>query len=134
MTSVRAGTVLAPRTETAHTEARALGVAADSVAKAIVLATPEADVRVVLPASDRLDLRRVHKVLGLTNRDASFLNKDELSRDHPEPELGAVPPFAEAHGDPVLVDCRLVDHEQLVLDARKTHDTYLRMRRANSSA
>ena len=48
------------RTETAHSEARALGVAADSVAKTIVLATPKGHVRVVLPASEPLDVRKVH--------------------------------------------------------------------------
>jgi len=37
------------------------------------------------------------------------------------------PPFAGTHADRVLVDCRLVDHEQLVLEAG-THDASLRMR------
>lgn len=115
------------RTETAHAEARALGVAADSVAKTIVLAPPEGHARVVLPASERLDVRKVHNVLGLTKRDVSLLSEDEFSRDYPEFDLGTVPPFAGAHADRVLVDCRLVDHEQLVLEAG-THDASLRMR------
>ena len=48
-----------PRTETARAEARALGLPADDVAKTLVVKTPEGYLRVVLPASRSLDLRRL---------------------------------------------------------------------------
>lgn len=115
------------RTETAYEEARTLGIPAGSVAKTIVLATPEDHIRAVLPASERLDIRKVRDVLGLTTHDVRLLSEGELSQDYPEFELGAVPPFAGTHADRVLVDCRLVDHEQLVLEAG-THDASLQMR------
>jgi len=47
-----------PRTETALAEAKALGIAARTVAKTIVLTTPEGFLRAVLPGSDRLGDRR----------------------------------------------------------------------------
>ena len=48
-----------PRTETARAEAHALGLPADDVAKNLVVKTPEGYLRVVLPASRSLDLRRL---------------------------------------------------------------------------
>ena len=53
-----------PRTETARAEAHALGLRADDVAKTLVVKTPEGYLRVVLPASRSLDLRRLRGVVG----------------------------------------------------------------------
>jgi prolyl-tRNA editing enzyme YbaK/EbsC (Cys-tRNA(Pro) deacylase) len=53
-------------TERAADEAVALGVALEEVAKTLVVTTPEANVRAVLPASERLDLRKVGEVLGMS--------------------------------------------------------------------
>jgi Ala-tRNA(Pro) deacylase len=114
------------RTETASAEARALGVALGAVAKTVVLATPEGNVRAVLPASERLDLRKVRSALGLTKPHVGLLGEKELSQSYPEFELGAVSPFG-GRADRVLVDYRVVEHEQVVLEAG-THDASLRLR------
>ncbi|MGE5274301.1 MAG: aminoacyl-tRNA deacylase [Verrucomicrobiota bacterium] len=114
------------RTETAGEEARSLGIAPDAVAKTVVLGTPEGHVRAVLLASERLDLRKVRTVLGLTAKEVSLLGEEELAQHYPEFELGAVPPFG-GRADRVLVDRRVVDHERVVLEAG-THDTSLRLR------
>ena len=114
------------RTETALEEARTLGIAAAVVAKTIVLEAPEGHVRAVVPAAERLDLRKVRAFLGLTKGTVRLLDEDALARDYPEFELGAVPPFGGAHADRVLVDRRLVAHEQVVLEAG-THEASLRL-------
>ena len=96
------------------------------MAKTVVLATPEGNVRAVLPASERLDLRKVRSALGLTKPHVGLLGEKELSQSYPEFELGAVSPFG-GRADRVLVDYRVVEHEQVVLEAG-THDASLRLR------
>jgi prolyl-tRNA editing enzyme YbaK/EbsC (Cys-tRNA(Pro) deacylase) len=51
-------------TQSATDEAAAIGVPVDEVAKTLVLTSDEGYVRVVLPASERLDLRKAREVLG----------------------------------------------------------------------
>ena len=46
-------------TERAADEAAALGLPPDEVAKTLVVTTPEGNVRAVLPASERIDLRKI---------------------------------------------------------------------------
>ena len=114
------------RTETALAEARALGVAAATVAKTVLVKTPTGCLRAVLPATGRLDLAKVRHFVGLGKGDLRLLSEDELALEYPEFELGAVPPFGGAHADRVLVDRRLVGHEQVVLEAG-THEDSLRL-------
>jgi Ala-tRNA(Pro) deacylase len=113
-------------TETALAEARALGVPASTVAKTVVVKTQAGSLRAVLPATERLDLGKVRRFLGLEKADVRLLSEDELAREYPEFELGAVPPFGGMSADRVLVDRRLVDQEQLVLEAG-SHEDSLRL-------
>jgi Ala-tRNA(Pro) deacylase len=55
-------------TERAADEAAALGVAPEEVAKTLVLTTPEGNVRAVLPASERVDLRKVGDLVGVSGK------------------------------------------------------------------
>ena len=50
-------------TQTAREEARALHVSPSRVAKTVVLVTPHAIVRAVLPASKRVDLHKIRHLL-----------------------------------------------------------------------
>jgi prolyl-tRNA editing enzyme YbaK/EbsC (Cys-tRNA(Pro) deacylase) len=117
------------RAETARGEAFSLGVPPDAVAKTVVLATPEAHVRAVVPASGRLDLRKVRVFLALEKDDLRLLDERELALHYPEFELGAVPPFG-GRADRVLVDRSLAGHDELVL-AAGSHDASLRMTTAD---
>jgi Ala-tRNA(Pro) deacylase len=112
------------RTETAAAEARILGLSPHEVAKTVVLVTPEGFVRAVLPASDRLDLRKVQLLLGTS--DVRLATEQELTGAYPEFELGAVPPMA-ADGDQVLVHRALCENERVVLEAG-THEQSVRLR------
>jgi len=112
-----------PRTDTAVAEANALGVAADEVAKTIVLVTPEGHLRAVLPASERLDLARVRELLG-EGKAVHLASEEELARDYPMFELGAVPPVG-GPSDPVLVDRHTANRESVIVEAGTHRESVL---------
>ena len=114
-------------TERAAEEAAALGVPPESVAKTLVLTIPDGYVRTVLSAADRLDLHKVREVLDAGSKKKVHLaSEDELERDFPEFELGAVPPVG-GRKDPVLVDQRISELEEIVFEAGD-HDESVRLR------
>lgn len=115
------------RTMTAVAEAHALGVEPRRVAKTVVLTTPDGFVRVVLAASDRIDLEKAREVLGTD--DVELASESVLAGAYPEFELGAVPPIV-ANGDRVLVDIRLCGTHSVILEAG-THEQSLRIRTAD---
>jgi Ala-tRNA(Pro) deacylase len=117
-----------PRTETATGEARAVSVRPEQVAKTIVIASEQRYIRAVLPASKRIDLRKVRHVLG-DNR-ARLVTECELALGFPMYELGAVPPFGAPAGDRVIFDRRLTQWDSLVLEAG-SHEWSLRMKTAD---
>lgn len=114
-----------PHTERASDEAEALGLPPSAVAKTLVLDAPEGHVRAVLPASERIDLRKVREhVEG--GKDIHLASEDELASDYPDFELGAVPPFGGASRDRVLVDVRIAEQHTVVLEAG-SHDRSVRL-------
>ncbi len=115
-----------PHTERALDEAHALGVEAGAVAKTLVVASPQGYIRAVIPASERLDLHKVRDLLGAGSKKVHLASEDDLARDYPEFELGAVPPVG-GRPDPVLVDRRLAEREEVVFEAG-THDESVRLR------
>jgi Aminoacyl-tRNA editing domain len=92
----------------------ALGLAATDVAKTLVVKTPGGYVRAVLPASERLDLRKLREFLGVGTHGVHLATEDDLRRDFPEFELGAAPPVGGGRPDPVVIDRRLVGRESLL--------------------
>jgi Ala-tRNA(Pro) deacylase len=117
-----------PRTERAAAEAEALGLDPKDVAKTLVLSTPGGYVRVVLPASERVDLHKVREHVEGGKR-IRLASEEDLERDYPGFELGAVPPFGGS-SDPVLVDSRLAERERVVLEAG-SHEQSVRIRTAD---
>jgi Ala-tRNA(Pro) deacylase len=104
-------------TESAAAEARALGVQPDDVAKTLVVTVPEGYVRAVVPASERLDLHKLRESRGGSKATVQLASEDDLGRDYPEFELGAVPPLGGSRRDPVVVDSRLADRDSVVFEA-----------------
>ena len=115
-------------TERAVDEAEALGLPPGAVAKTLVLTAAEGHVRVVLPASERIDLRKVRAYVE-GRKSINLATEDELAGDYPEFELGAVPPFGGA-GDRVLIDSRIAEQPSVVLEAG-THEQSVRMATAD---
>ncbi len=106
-----------PRTESAIAEAAALGIAPADVAKTLVVTTPEGYVRAVLPASARIDLRKLREVCGGGKKQVHLASEEGLARDYPEFDVGAVPPIGGGRRDPVVVDSRLAERDSVVLEA-----------------
>jgi Ala-tRNA(Pro) deacylase len=112
-------------TESAAAEAAALGVPAGQVAKTLVVSTPTGNVRAVLPASRRIDLRKLAEVYKTGRKSVQLASEDELARSYPDFELGAVPPVG-GREDPVVIDRSLTERESIVLEAGK-HDESVRL-------
>jgi Ala-tRNA(Pro) deacylase len=115
-----------PHTESAAAEAQALGLDPADVAKTLVVKTSEGYVRAVIPASHRLDLHKVREVTGGGRHKVHLASEDDMRRDFPEFELGAVPPLGGAQRDPVVVDRRVAEREAVVLEAG-SHDESVRI-------
>lgn len=112
------------RTSTAVAEARALDLPLGIVAKTLVLRTPTGHVRALVPASRRLDPRKVAAALALD--EVGLVAEDELAQDYPEFELGAVPPLG-GPPDAVIVDRELHESPWIVFEAGR-HDQSVRVR------
>ena len=117
-----------PRTETAAAEAEALGVDPNDVAKTLVVSTPGGYVRAVLPATERVDMHKLREHVEGGKR-IHLATEEDLERDYPGFELGAVPPFGGS-SDRVLVDSKLAKREQVVLEAG-SHEQSVRIRTAD---
>jgi Ala-tRNA(Pro) deacylase len=116
-------------TERAADEAAALGIGPEEVAKTLVLVAPSGNVRAVLAASERIDVRKVAAVLGVGGKKVHLASEDALASDYPDFELGAVPPFGGPE-DQVVVDERLAERDTVVLEAG-THERSVRLKAAD---
>lgn len=112
-------------TERAVEEAAALGLTAAEVAKTVIARTPDGHMRALVPASERIDMRKLREAVG--ESDVQLATEAEMAQDYPEFALGAVPPVGGARRDPVIVDRKLVEHPWLVFEAG-THDDSVRVR------
>jgi Ala-tRNA(Pro) deacylase len=111
-------------TYSASAEAEALGLPAAAVAKTIVLETPRGFVRALLPASERLDVRKAKIALDVD--DAHLASEELLVGAFPEFELGAVPPLG-GPPDKLVIDTRVASAEVIVVEAG-AHDESVRVK------
>src|SRR5207247_3778432 len=116
-------------TESALAEAESLGVSPDDVAKTLIVKLPEGYLRAVLPASARIDVRKVRELHGGGRHTVHLATEEDLRRDYPEFELGAVPPMG-GRSDPVVVDPKLAARTSIVIEAG-SHDESLRIAAAD---
>jgi len=112
-------------TETAAEEAEALGADPHEVAKTIVLTTGRGYLRVVIPASDRLDVHKLRELLDL-HEQPHLAHEEELAAAYPWFELGAIPPVGGPAGDRVAVDKQLANRDSIVIEAG-SHDESVRV-------
>ena len=115
-------------TDRATDEAVALGLRTNEVAKTVVLTAGSGNVRVLLPASERIDMHKLRDLLD-AGKELHLLNEEALRRDYPEFELGAVPPVA-GREDVVVVDSRVAELDQVVFEAG-AHDSSVRVKSAD---
>jgi Ala-tRNA(Pro) deacylase len=117
-------------TERAVAEAEALGLAPADVAKTLIVRTPDGHVRALIPASERIDVRKLREVIGESKDTVHLATEEEMARDYPEFELGAVPPLGGGRSDPVIVDRKLADRDWIVFEAG-SHGDSIRVRTAD---
>lgn len=117
--------LLHERVETAKSEARVLGLEAGEVVKTVVLDVRTGHAFAVIPADRRVDLPALREALG--SRHVHLANEEEIRRDYPEFELGALPPLGALVHTPLIVDEAVVERETVVF-AAGTRDRSVRMR------
>jgi Ala-tRNA(Pro) deacylase len=115
-----------PSTMTAGDEATAVGLPPEQVAKTVVLSTAGGHARAVLPASERLDLHKLRKLIG-DGKATRLATETELAAAYPMFELGAVPPFGGPAGDRTIFDRRLTEQDAVVVEAG-SHRTSVRIK------
>jgi Ala-tRNA(Pro) deacylase len=100
---------------TSTDEAQALGIDAGEVLKTLAVRTGPGYVLVVIPASRRLDLHLVRDALG--DHNARLASEEELGRDFPGYQLGALPPLGALLDCEVYVDPEVLGHDTVVFAA-----------------
>lgn len=98
-------------------EAQALGIAAGEVIKTVAVRTAGGYALMAVPGYRRLDMRLVSEAVG--DKHARLASEEELARDLPDYELGALPPLGSLLGAPVYVDPEVMSHETVVFAAGK---------------
>jgi Ala-tRNA(Pro) deacylase len=96
-------------------EARALGIEVGEVLKTLALRTGAGYALAVIPASHRLDLHLAREALGDSR--ARLASEEELGRDFPDYELGALPPLGALLEAQVCVDPEVLGHDSVTFAA-----------------
>ena len=96
-------------------EARALGIEASEVLKTVAMRVAGGYALMAILASCRLDMHLVQAAVG--DRHVRLATEEELLRDFPGFELGALPPLGSLLGAPLYVDAEVLQHETVVFAA-----------------
>ena len=96
-------------------EARALGIDASEVLKTVAMRVAGGYALMAVPATGRLDMHLVQAAVG--DRHVRLATEEELRRDFPGFELGALPPLGSLLGAPLYVDQEVLQHETVVFAA-----------------
>ena len=96
-------------------EARALGIDASEVVKTVAVRAAGGYALMAVPATGRLDMHLVQAAVG--DRHVRLATEQELLRDFPGIELGALPPLGSLLGAPLYVDQEVPRHETVVFAA-----------------
>ena len=100
---------------TSIAEARALGVDASEVVKTVAMRVAGHYALMAVPATSRLDMHLVQAAVG--DRHVRLATEQELRRDFPDIELGALPPLGSLLGAPVYLDQEVLQHETVAFAA-----------------
>jgi Ala-tRNA(Pro) deacylase len=110
---------------TATRRARSIRVSGRSVAKGVLIKVEGGDVLAVLPATHRIDLPRLARVLGAG--EVRIATEDEVSSVFDDCERGALPPFGSLYGLKTVIDASLAGSCDFVFVANARHEG-IRMR------
>ena len=93
-----------PHSRSSEETADAAFIWEDQLAKTVLLEDERGYLLAILPASYRIDLKKLGQQL---NRKLELATEGELSDLFPDCELGALPPLGRAYGIPSVYDDRL---------------------------
>src|SRR5215472_12268146 len=96
-------------------EARALGIEASEVVKTVAVRAAGGYALMAVLASGRLDMHLVQEAVG--DRHVRLATEEELLRDFPGFELGALPPLGSLLGVPLYVDQQVLQHKTVAFAA-----------------
>jgi Ala-tRNA(Pro) deacylase len=101
---------------TALEEARRAGAPADDTAKGVLLVQgEEKSLLAVIPASRRLDLKKVRALVG--NGELRLATEAEMSVTAPNLEVGALPAIGPDLPAAEIMDRRLLEHERIICNS-----------------
>jgi Ala-tRNA(Pro) deacylase len=103
------------RAYTSVAEARALGINASEVLKTVAMRVAGGYALMAVPAACHLDMHLARAAAG--DRHVRLATEQELLRDFPGIELGAMPPLGSLLGAPLYVDQEVLQHETVVFAA-----------------
>lgn len=108
---------------TSEQAAKIRGVALSSGAKAMVVKTKDQYTLIVLPADQRIDWKKVKKILGGEPRLATIEETENLT----SVKVGGIPPFGNILGLPTIFDPTLLDQETVNFNiGSKTHSANMK--------
>jgi Ala-tRNA(Pro) deacylase len=111
------------RTGSSRETATTAHIPGDRVAKAVMVEDEAGYLMVVIPATHRLHLGRLHKALG---REIGLATEGELRALFPDCEQGAIPPLGAAYGIDTVVDDALLQQTDVYLEAGD-HERLIRL-------
>jgi Ala-tRNA(Pro) deacylase len=114
-------TMTHPQAFTAQEVAAAQRVSGRQVAKVVIVKAGEQMVMLVLPASYRVDFRRVAEALQVPH--VRLATEDEFIGLFPDCLAGAMPPFGNLYNLPLYVDASLTEAPEIVFQAGTHVDT-----------
>ncbi len=108
---------------TAPEVAQALHVPGHMLAKVVVVRADGQEIVVAIDANSQVDLVALRHTVGAHS--VTLATEEEIRRRFPDCEVGAMPPFGNLYGVPVIVDSRLATDEQIVFEAGNHHEAIL---------
>jgi Ala-tRNA(Pro) deacylase len=97
-------------------EALASGVQPQNAAKSVLLHDDDGYRLAVIPASERLDLKKTRDLLEGSSH-LRLATEKQMGDDFPSFELGAIPPVGPVLPAPEIVDRKLLEHDQVLCNA-----------------
>ena len=102
----------------AHGVALATHITDKEGAKSVILVIDKRYWMAVLRADERISARLLRSLFAA--RDVRMAHEEDLSLLFPDCELGAMPPFGNLYGLPILLDAALLEDDEIVFNACAT--------------
>ncbi len=110
---------------TAHEVARSTHVPDNELAKTVVIRADGGFWMVVLRADQAIDMNLLRKAVDA--KELQFAHEEDLDTLFPDCQTGAMPPFGNLYGVPVVVDASLAADDEIVFNAC-SHTKAIRMK------